>query len=620
MEAKTKTFTTLVIVLLALCGHHIKAQEYPTYYMDSISNEDTTYYCSGSDSIRFIARADAEGLLWFINSHADTLRVDTFLLPYGYEGLVAYQSSNIEGRYSYFYPLIIDIPEVDTIICGGTAHFNITSNITDTLSYKWSPSTGLNFDTIPNPVAEVTTNTTYFVTVSTPSGCIVNDTVNVIVNPLTVEAGEDKSIVCGGSVQFDDPLSNYTGSGTLSYSWLPAEGLSDANIARPEAEITSDKTFKLSVSTPNGCTAKDSLLVSVNPLVASVSNTAISCGSTAVLNAETNYTGSGSLSYLWSPSDGLSDVNIANPEVTLTDDMSYSLDVNTANGCLATTNVDLTTSNIDFDPSICVVSVNEDDYNVIVWKKPQNTAIESFYVYRESSFLTDFYDLVGIVPGTATSVFIDSASDASVMSNKYKIAVTDVCGYQTEMSAEHKTMHLTINKGFSNTWNLIWESYEGLTVSNYKIYRGSKADNLSEIATTSGSNTTYTDESVTGTHSYYMIEMTLPGSCNSFKSTDYSSSRSNIISTGDASGISSNNISELLIFPNPVSDRATVQFPNPNKEAYMFTISDLTGKVIRIKDDITMDRIEISRDGLPGGVYLMELIGPVSYRSKVLFK
>jgi len=378
-QTVARTIATLIILISATYGQHINAQEYPTFYMDSISNNDTTLYCPGHDSIRFIAPENAKDLLWFLNSHADTFRVDTFIIAFGYAGLVAYQSSNIEGRLSYFYPLLINIPEERTIICGGTANINISSNSPDPLSYLWSPSTGLNFDTIPNPAATVIDNTTYYVTVTTPEGCITKDTVEVIVNPLTVQVA-DKSIICGGSVKFDAPITNYTGSGILSYSWLPEEGLSDANIARPVAEITSDKTFKLSVSTPNGCTATDSMLVTVNPLVVSVSNSTIPCGSTAELIAETNYTGSGSLSYLWSPSDGLSADNIANPVVTLLAERDYSLTITTPNECVASSDVHLTTSQIDFIPSICVVSVNENDFNVVVWDKPLNTAIQSFFV------------------------------------------------------------------------------------------------------------------------------------------------------------------------------------------------------------------------------------------------
>jgi len=51
------------------------------------------------------------------------------------------------------------------------------------------------------------------VTVTTPNGCIAIDSVSVFVNPLTAEAGINKSIVCGGSAQLDNVTTNYTGIG-----------------------------------------------------------------------------------------------------------------------------------------------------------------------------------------------------------------------------------------------------------------------------------------------------------------------------------------------------------------------------------------------------------------------
>ena len=72
---------------------------------------------------------------------------------------------------------------------------------------------------------------------------------------------------------------------------------------------------------------------------------------------------------------------------------------------------------------------------------------------------------------------------------------------------------------------------------------------MAEIGVTSGSNTTYTDENVTGTHAYYQIEMTLPFVCNNLKSTQYSSSRSNIINTGEVTGIINAKEESVQVFP-----------------------------------------------------------------------
>jgi len=493
------------------------------------------------------------------------------------------------------------------IICRGTVELDsITSNYNGSglLSYLWSPATGLNYDTIPNPIATVTNNTKYFVTVSTPNGCIAKDSVKVTVNPLTVNGEADKTIICGGKVQFDNPITNYTGSGTLSYSWLPKEGLDSAKLAQPTAEIISDKTYTLSVSTPNGCITKDSVKVTVIPLIAIANDITVSCGNTAQLDVTTNYTGSGSLIYNWVPASGLSSTIIANPIATLKTKASYSVDVKTPNGCYATDNINVSTSVISFNPSICMVTVNDNDKNVVVWQREQNTAIDTFYIYRESSIQTGQYDIIGNLPYSATGVFVDTGSNARIQSNKYKIAIKDVCGFITDKSSEHKTMHLTINKGVGNTWNLIWEQYIGVPVSSYRIYRGTTKANLAQIGSSSGSNTTYTDETAPAGDVYYQIEVVLPQACTNLKSTGYASSLSNIISSADVvTGISVNSVTQTFIYPNPAFDMLNIK--NVHSLNATIMIFDLQGKQI-LNKQIVSGQIDISN--FSKGIYIIKLI------------
>jgi predicted outer membrane repeat protein len=505
-------------------------------------------------------------------------------------------------------PLTANAGSDKTIICGSSVKLDsITSNYNGSglLSYLWLPATGLNYDSVPNPTATVISSTKYFISVTTPNGCNATDSVKVIVNPLTVNSGTDKSIICGGKVQFDNPITNYTGSGTLSYSWLPKEGLDSAGLAQPTAEIISDKTYTLSVSTPNGCTANDSVKVTVNPLTVKVDDVVVSCGNTAQLNVVTNYTGSGSLIYNWSPASGLSSITIANPVATLRSPAEYSVEVKTPNDdCVATDNVNVSTSVISFNPSICMVTVNDSDKNVVVWQRENNPAIDSFFIFRESSNQTDQYDLIGKLPYSATGVLIDSTSDASVQSNKYKIAVKDFCGFVTNMSPEHKTMHLTINKGIGNIWNLIWEQYIGVSVSSYGIYRGTTKSDLAKIGSSSGSNTTYTDKTAPAGDVYYQIEVVLPLACSNLKSTVYSSSRSNIISSADAvTGISANSIIPTFIYPNPTSDKLNIK-GEYSANAFIM-IFDLQGKQVLSKQ-MRYRQIDIS--DLSKGFYTVKLV------------
>ncbi len=53
------------------------------------------------------------------------------------------------------------------------------------------------------------------------------------------------------------------GSGGATYSWSPATGLSDPNIANPVATLTDDQTYTLTVTTSEGCTDTDDIRITV---------------------------------------------------------------------------------------------------------------------------------------------------------------------------------------------------------------------------------------------------------------------------------------------------------------------------------------------------------------------
>lgn len=75
----------------------------------------------------------------------------------------------------------------DTAVrCGNSIGLfaNVSYTGSGTLKYKWTPSTGLNNDTIANPICSATSNTTYTVTVTSPSGCTASENVTVSMLPM----------------------------------------------------------------------------------------------------------------------------------------------------------------------------------------------------------------------------------------------------------------------------------------------------------------------------------------------------------------------------------------------------------------------------------------------------
>jgi gliding motility-associated-like protein len=134
----------------------------------------------------------------------------------------------------------------DVAICAGQS---TQLHATGGLYYKWTPSTGLDHDDIPDPIANPGDTTTYSVNVSN-DGC--NDdsksiTVMVRKNPL-VDGGGDKRIFEGQSVKLNGKVS---GDEITSISWLPTTALDDPTSITPTASPTGDITYTLTVTSAN---------------------------------------------------------------------------------------------------------------------------------------------------------------------------------------------------------------------------------------------------------------------------------------------------------------------------------------------------------------------------------
>lgn len=219
----------------------------------------------------------------------------------------------------------------DTAICGsGSVQLTVTPATGGT--YSWTPATGLNNTSIPNPVAAVTVTTEYFVTFTDANGCKNTDSVTITVNAIpTVSTRADTTICNGASV-----ILNTTGTGN-TYAWSPATGLNNANIKSPNASPGVTTKYIVTTTSTAGCTNKDSVVISILPLpgITASGDTTI-CGNGA---AQLNANATGTVSYSWSPSVGLNNPNIQNPLASPSVTTNYTITVTGANGCKNTDSV-----------------------------------------------------------------------------------------------------------------------------------------------------------------------------------------------------------------------------------------------------------------------------------------
>jgi hypothetical protein len=587
-----------------------------------ITNGDSIEICQNEKIILRANKNESYTYQWLKNSipiqgaTADTCEVS---VSGNYKVVVSNATNNSDTSNLF----LVEIHQLslqngnNTIVCGGsiTLSPSITYIGDNPISYTWAADPTLSATNIQNPLANPVTSHIYYLSV-TDNVCSTNATFNVTVNPLTANAGSDKSLICGGSAQLDNVTSNYTGAGILTYHWSPATGLNYDTVPNPMVTITSNVKYYVTITTPNGCSATDSVAVTVNPFTVTGTDDNIICGGSIILNTSTNYTGIGSLTYSWLPVTGLDSSDVANPVATINADQTYTVTVSTFNGCSATDNVNISIIPMDA-PEICLVGVDSTNKNVIVWNKPVPSAIDSIYIYKETG-TTNVYAKIGSVSNDSLSVYVDLSSQPDVQSGKYKISIFDDCSFESAKSDYHKTMHLTINQGVGTTWNLIWEQYEGFTVSSYKIYRGTTPDTLQLIGTVLGGNTQYSDLTPPAGYIFYQIEVVSPNNCNPSKS--YNFSRSNIATNKPAGIDESNNASgKFSIYPNPAKEKLIIGFTAISGKYPLLEIYSLDGQLLR-KIIIAQQLTEIDISGLSAGAYIIKAVNGKDISEKLFMK
>jgi gliding motility-associated-like protein len=127
--------------------------------------------------------------------------------------------------------------------------------------YKWVPSSSLNNDTIPDPLARPKDSTRYTVLVSNVYQCTDTASVFVNVNKLPVaNAGPDIKMLKGKSAQI---MATVKGT-DINFTWLPTTNMSNPNSVRPIVNPITDQVYRLEVNSNLGCgSSSDEVLVQV---------------------------------------------------------------------------------------------------------------------------------------------------------------------------------------------------------------------------------------------------------------------------------------------------------------------------------------------------------------------
>jgi gliding motility-associated-like protein len=208
-------------------------------------------------------------------------------------------------------------------------------------SYRWTdvtfiPTFGISQNlTTPKPSVPA-----YYAVIVTPYpgfGCqdtfyteynLVND--NISANVADISICRDNS----GQLYVNTANVN----GPFIYQWWPSSGLSCDACSSPVANPIGSTTYYVSVENKYGCRDTASATVDVMPRpLASAGKDTTDC-----IGAQVQLTGTGGVSYKWSPAIALDDPASATPKATVGGYMQYFLVVTAANGCTDTDEVKIT--------------------------------------------------------------------------------------------------------------------------------------------------------------------------------------------------------------------------------------------------------------------------------------
>lgn len=425
---------------------------------------------------------------------------------------------------------------------------------------------------------------------------------------------QDQNICIGQSAQL-------FAIGGISYLWTPGNSLNDSTISNPVASPTTTTTYYVTITDTTGSTI-DSVTVFVNPLpsVDIGIDTAMCEISNFILDA-----GNPGSTYNWSTGETTQTIQVYNSGI-------YYVTVTNTNGCQNSDNINIFVQYPYSYEEICMVIVDTIiNKNLVVWEKTLDVGTEYFIVYKEST-MPGVYDSIGFVPYDSISIFVDYYSYPIVHSNRYKIAVVDSCKNKSEKSPHYKTIHLTTSDGMLGN-ELSWanEGYEengAQFMGTYYIYKGTSQDNFTLIDSIASTYSSYTDiTSVVDVLYYYRLAADLsdnpcdPTIGSKIQSGPYSQSFSNIVSN-IFEGIAHTQIFafELSIYPNPFTNKTTIKFSNPENKSYKLVITDVTGKIVKVIENINTGKVEIKKGNLSSGFYMIELIGEKVFRGRMIIE
>lgn len=313
----------------------------------------------------------------------------------------------------------------------------------DDWDITWTPTIGLDDPKALRPILNgPDVSDAYSVTVvDKVTGCTSTAFMTIQYNEGFADAGDDKVICPGNSVQIGTPGESGSFNFPIfigyTYEWSPSESLNQFNAAQPIASPTETTEYFLKVTKQTSnfstgasevCQQSSTVIVTVTETITEVANAGADhrglCPTDADVSIGANTDESPNATYSWSPSAGLSNANIPNPIVDISTlasgENTFTLSVtDVTSGCISTDDVvieinatDPATASVDPTATGCegekvdITGVTYPADYIITWTSTDDPNLDFF----------------GPVDSDSPVAFVQSTAMT------YTLNVTDACG------------------------------------------------------------------------------------------------------------------------------------------------------------------------------------------------
>ena len=436
----------------------------------------------------------------------------------------------------------------------------------------------------------------YDVTVEDANGCITTRSIE-LTQPSSFELSYTTTDASCGVLDGTADVTVLGGTPIYTYLWSTG-GTSNTESALGVGD------YEFFVTDGNGCV--DSTLVMISeedgPIITVDSTITASCldgnGGSVFISISGQ---SGPYSYQWSNGGG------TNEDLVNVSPGTYAVMVTAGNGCSSMLSGEVL-KQLPNVQAVCLVTVDTTSgYNLVVWEKEAVDYLSHYNIYQEQT-QAGVYNLVGSTEYDSLSQFVDSLASPNIRSYRYKIGAVDTCGIESELSWEHKTIHL-VKSSFGGDNYLSWDSYEGFTYPSFIVWRYTDQLGWVNIYTLPSTINSFTDVAPVGTNIDYMIEAVPNEPCTSTKAQDHNTTRSNrhTIIAPNTNGIEEPINTFVSLYPNPTNDLFTIDLSKVNPNRWSVEVYDVSGKTVSFDQNLKTNMHIIDLSKAESGIYLVRV-------------